>query len=93
MHAAAGHLLPLPRPARDDHDVGVRNVAERGVGMQRQHPGVGAHQAGLPGREDHGGTGQPGQHLIGPDGVESGEPVVQQDDDLHGTSPPVGGQQ
>ena len=76
--------LAGPRPAGHDHDVAGVDVGQRPLGHQGQGAGVGPHRAGLLGDEHDLGARQPGEHLVGPDGVERREAVVDRDGDEHG---------
>ena len=52
-------------------------------GGQVQASFVVADPAGLLGGEDHLGAGQVGEHRVGADRVQRGEPVIEHDGDLH----------
>src|SRR5580698_10238008 len=86
MRGAVVKLRLLAGAAGYQDDVGVRQLADRGVGGDREHAGVGGHRAGPLGREDHLRVIKSAQHLVGPDRVERREPVVEQDRYLHGAS-------
>ena len=77
--------------ARHDHDVRVRVLAQRRVGGHGQRALLGAHRAGLGGHEGQLGAGDAAEDVVGADGVQRGEAVVEQDGDLHGWAPRVRG--
>ena len=74
------------------HDIVTSSTSARATSATRPEADVGPHHAGLRGGEDHLRTRQARQHLVGPDGVEGGEPVEEGEDDAHGcvSSPQAG---
>jgi hypothetical protein len=83
VHRPVGHLAVLAGAAGDDHDVRAGDVGQRGARGQVQAGSVVDDEAGTFGDEAHLGAGQAAQHLVGADRVEHGEPVIEQDGDLH----------
>ena len=83
VERAVVHLVVLAGTARHEEDVRVRDVRERGLGGQAQPPDVVGDGTGALGGEDHLGAGQAGEHLVGADRVQCGEPVEEHDGDLH----------
>jgi hypothetical protein len=57
---------------------------------QEQHPAVGDDRSGRRADEAHLRIGQQPQDLVGPDGVQGGQPRVEHDGDLHDGSFLVG---
>ncbi len=76
--------------ARDDDDIGSRDVVQRVVGDERQELVVGADLALLLGDEAHVGVGQALEDLVRPDDVEGGDAVEEETGDLHDCSDQVG---
>src|SRR5918992_5474645 len=76
-------LVARPASSWDYDDVGLRNLAQAAIGAQRQRAGIGALASGLSGHEQHLGSWQAAEHLVGPDRVERGQPLEQRDGDLH----------
>ncbi len=78
------HVRQLPRPARHDHDVRRRHVGEGAVRDERR----GSRCRYAPVRSARPRTRSPSRGaargLVGADGVEGGEAVVEDDGDLHG---------
>jgi hypothetical protein len=68
-------LVARPGSSRDDHDVGLGNLAQSAIGGQRQGARVGALGPRLGGDEEDFGAWQAAQHLVGPDRVERGQSV------------------
>jgi hypothetical protein len=48
-----------------------------------QHPAVGDDRSGSRADEAHLGVGQQPQDLVGPDGIQGGQPRIEHDGDLH----------
>src|SRR5205085_7523686 len=68
----------------DQDHVGSGNILDRGVGQQPEHAVVRAELSGLGCDELKGRVGQPAQDLVGADGVERGDAVIEKDGDVHG---------
>ena len=91
MYRPVVHLVILAGPAGHHHDVRARDVGERGVGGQVQAGPVIADTAGVFGGEHDLRAGQAAEHLVRADRVQRGEPVKEQDGDLHDSSRVLGG--
>ena len=72
----------VPDSAGEDQHVGTGHLGEGRVGDQTQHPVVAAHLSGPVADEGHVDARHPLEHLVGPDGVEGGEPRKERDRDL-----------
>jgi hypothetical protein len=86
VQGAVRHLVVLAGAAGHHDDVRMRHVGQGGLGGHDQATFLVADQAHGPGAlggEDHVGAGQRAEHLVGADRVEGGEPVVENDGDLH----------
>ena len=76
-------LVTSASSARDNDDVGLRNLAQAAVGGQPQRSRIGALWPGLSGDEEHFGSWQSAEHLIGSNRVKRGQTVEKRDGDLH----------
>jgi len=83
VQRAVFHLVGLPGTTGHHEDVRPRHVGQRGRGGQGQDASVVGDGARLLGDEDHVRAGQPAEHLVGTDRVQRGEPLKEQDGDLH----------
>src|SRR6185437_5578847 len=73
--------------ARDDDDVGPRDIRETGVRPEGKSAGlVGDNTSPFRGENDLS-TGEVMQHLVRANRVKRGKAVKQRDDDLHGAAP------
>ena len=83
VHRAVLHQRRLAGPAGHQHNVGVGELRQRGVGEQRKAAGVGALRSRILCNERELDVGQAAEHLVRPHRVQSGEAVVDEDGDLH----------
>ena len=83
MHRAVLHLVVLAGTAGHHDDVRARHVGQPRPGGKHQAAFLVPDGTGAFGDERHLGAGQPAEHLVGADRVEDGEPVEEQDGDLH----------
>ena len=91
QHLLVRHQVHLPRPARHEHDVGLRHVGGRRVHDQPECAAARPHLAVLLADEHHLGLPREPEHLVRPDGVQRRHPVEEQDRDTHDRSPSVCG--
>ena len=73
----------LAGTAGDEHDRPGSGSSASAPRPHREHAVVGAHGPGLGGDERDARAGQAAEHLVGPDRVERGEAVVEEDRDVH----------
>jgi hypothetical protein len=73
----------LSRSAGDENDVGRRDLLDRALGQDAQHPVVGGNRTGLGRDEGDARARQAAQHLIRPDGIKGGEAVIEENRDVH----------
>ena len=78
------HQRPVAFAAGDEDDVGLGHLLQRVVGAEPERAAVGPHLALGGADEPDLPAGHRAQHLVGPDRVEGGELVEDEDRDLHG---------
>ena len=83
MHRAVLHLIVLARTSGHHDDVRTGHVGQPGRCGNHQAAYLVPDRPGAFGDEGHLGVREPAEHLVGADRVEAGEPVEQQDGDLH----------
>lgn len=87
MQPAVSHLLRLARTASYEDDVGAAHVAESRGHVDRQALEIIVYQARLLRDEDDLGVRQTAQDLVRAEDVERGESGIDNDGDLHVTTP------
>src|SRR5712691_10684749 len=80
------HERARAEAARHHDDLRMRHGGEGLVSHQRDLLRVGAVRAGRDSDEAHPGAGEAREHLVGTNGVQSGEAVEERDGDVHGVS-------
>jgi PPOX class probable F420-dependent enzyme len=81
------HQRPVAFAAGDEDDVGLRHLVEGEVGAEPKRAAVGPHLPLGGGDEPDLPPRHRAKHLVGPDRVEGGELVEDEDGDLHGGDP------
>ncbi len=76
-------MVALPWSTGHHHHIRTVHLGQRGVGGQGQASDFRAYRSGAIAHEDDVRSGEMGEYLVRADRVEGGEPVEEQDGNLH----------